>query len=106
MRAIISMTQLSSKISILVMFYLKNILICDVSYKTLTDAKSLCIMFDKTDVFIRDYSGNKYFVVFGLEKYDVIYDRIIYLIGLKSSITYVFCHNDAKIKIIQMMISL
>ena len=32
--------------------------------------------------FIRDYDGTKYLVLFRLEKYDAIYDRIRYLIGL------------------------
>ena len=35
----------------------------------------------------------------GPEKYDAIYDRIRYLIGLKSSIAYVCTHNYAKIEI-------
>ena len=40
-------------------------------------------------------------VLFCLEKYDAIFDRIIYLTGLKSDITHVFSHthNYAKIKI-------
>ena len=37
--------------------------------------------------------------VFGSEKYDTIYDRIRYLISLKSGITYVFSHYFAKIKV-------
>ena len=41
----------------------------------------------------------KYLVLFDHEKYDLIYDRIRYRIGLKSAITYVFPHNHAKIKI-------
>ena len=57
-------------------------MIYEVSYKTLIDAKSLCIMFNNADEFIRDYAGNTYFVLFGLEEYDAIYDMIIYLIGL------------------------
>ena len=39
---------------------------------------------------------SKYLVLFGLEKYNSIYYRTRYLIGLKSSITYVFY---SKIKI-------
>ena len=42
---------------------------------------------DKVDGFVRDYDGSKYLVLFGLEKYDLIYDRIRYFIGLKGSIT-------------------
>ena len=33
------------------------------------------------------------------EKYNVIYDRIRYLISQKSCITYVVSHNYAKIKV-------
>ena len=57
-------------------------------------------MFDKVERFIRDYDGTKQLVSFGLEKYNAIYDRIRYLIRLKScSITYVLSHNYAKITI-------
>ena len=34
--------------------------------------------------FIRDYDGTKYLVLFDLKKYNAIYDKIRYLIGLKS----------------------
>ena len=33
-------------------------------------------MFDKVDGFIRDYNGTKCFVLFSLEKYNVIYNVI------------------------------
>lgn len=49
-------------------------------------------MFDKV------VDGIKYLVIFGPEKYDFIFDRIRYLIGLKSSITYADFLNYAKIK--------
>ena len=42
-------------------------------------------MFDKVDEFIRDYKRTKYLVLFDLEIYDGIHDRIIYLVGLKSA---------------------
>ena len=45
------------------------------------------------------YDGTRYFVLHGPEKYDVIYNRIRYLIGRKSGITYVFSHNYIRIKI-------
>ena len=38
----------------------ENILIYDISYKTLIRAKSLRIRFDKIDGFIRIYDGNRY----------------------------------------------
>ena len=49
--------------------------------------------------FFRDYDGTKYLVLFGFEKYCAIYDRIRYLIRLKSIITYVISFNYVKIKI-------
>ena len=56
-------------------------------------------MFDKVEGFIRVYDGARYLILFGPEKYDAIYNRIRYLISQKKGITYVFCHNYAKIKI-------
>ena len=41
----------------------------------------------------------KYLVLFSLEKSNAIYNRIRYLIGLKSGISYIFSHNHAKVKI-------
>ena len=71
----------------------KNILIYDISQKTLIGPKPLRIRFDKLDGFIRIYNGT------GHEKYDVIYNRIRYLINRKSGITYIFSHYYAKIKV-------
>ena len=48
---------------------------------------------------IRVFDGNKYLVLLGSEKYDTIYDRIRYLISVKSGITYVISYNYARIKI-------
>ena len=66
--------------------------------KTFIGAKPFLIIFHKVDGFIRDYDGAKYLVLFSVERYNAIYDRIRYLIGLKSGITYVFFHNYAKFK--------
>ena len=63
----------------------KNILIYDVLHKTLIFRKLLGI-----DGLIRNYDWTKYLVLFGFQKYNAIYDRIRYLIGLKSGITYVY----------------
>ena len=71
----------------------------DISYKTWIGAKTLCIMMNKVDRFIRVYDGTRYLVLFGLEKYDAIYNRIKYLISLKNDITYVFPHNYTNIRI-------
>ena len=70
-----------------------------ISYKILIGSKPLHISSDKVDRFIRVYDGTKYLVLFGGEKYDFVYNRIIYLIGVKSGITYVISHNYAKIKV-------
>ena len=77
----------------------KNILVYDISYKILIAAKFLRIRFDIVDVFIRVHDGTRYLVLFESEKYDSIYTRIRYLIGVKSAITYVISHNYAKIKV-------
>ena len=45
------------------------------------------------------YDGARYLVLFEGEKYDFIYSRIRYLIGIKTGITYVISHNYAKIKV-------
>ena len=67
-----------------------------ISYKTLIGAKVLCIRFDKTDEFIRVYDGTRYLVLFGDEKYDLIYNRITYIIEVKNGITYVISLYYAK----------
>ena len=67
----------------------ENSLIYDVSYKNLIGAKPVRIMLDKVNGFIRDYDGTKCLVLFAPEKYDAIFDRIRYLIGLKSGVAYV-----------------
>ena len=43
--------------------------------------------------------GTRYLVLFGNEHYNSIYDRIRYLIIVKSSITYIISHNYATIKV-------
>ena len=57
------------------------------------------IRFDKIYRFVRIYDGTRYLALFGSENYDAIYIRIRYLIGLKSSITYIFSHYFAKMKV-------
>ena len=78
----------------------ENIFIYDISYKTLIGSKPSRIRFDEIDGFVRIYDGTRYLTLFGSEKYEyAIYDRIKYLISLKSSITYIFSHNFGKIKV-------
>ena len=55
---------------------LENILIYDISYKTLVGSKALRIRFDNG--IIRVYDGTRYSVSLGPEKYDGIYKRIRY----------------------------
>ena len=78
----------------------KNILIYDISYKTLIDPKSLQIVFEKINGFIKIYDRTKYLVLLGPEKYDTIYDKIRHLISLKSGITYFFLTKLQKSKLI------
>ena len=63
------------------------------------DVKPWHIRFNKIDGFIRAYDETRYLVLFGSEKYDFIYNRIRYLIGIKISIKYVIYHNYAKTKV-------
>ena len=78
----------------------ENILVYNISYKTFIDVnKPLRITFDKIVGFIRVYNETRYLVLFGSEKYDFIYNRIRYLLGVQSGITYVISHNYAKIKV-------
>ena len=67
------------------------ILIYNISYKSLIDSKPLLINFDKIDGFIRVHDGTRYLVLFGSEKYDSFYNRIRYVISVKSGITSHIC---------------
>ena len=60
-------------------------------------AKPFRIRFDKINGFIRVYYETGCLYYLG-EKYDFIYNRIRYLIGVKSDITFVISHIYAKIK--------
>ena len=51
-----------------------NILVYNISYKSLIDSKRLSITFNKIDGFVRVYDGTRYLVLFGSEKYDPIYN--------------------------------
>ena len=73
----------------------ENVLICNISYKTLIGPMLLRIRFDKIDGFIRIYDGSKYLVLLG----PAIYNKIRYLISLKGGITDVFSYYYTKIKV-------
>ena len=68
----------------------ENILIYDILFKALIDPKPLSFRFNKIDGFIRIYEGTRYLTLFRSEKYETSYNRITYLISLKSGITYFF----------------
>ena len=61
-----------------------------ISNKTLIDPKPLYIICNKIGGFVETYDGTRYLILFDSEKYDAIYDRIRYVISLKSDITYLF----------------
>ena len=51
------------------------------------------------DRFFRVYDGTRYLILFGGEKYDFIYSRIRFFIGVKVGTTYVISDDYTKIKI-------
>ena len=65
-------------------------MIYHISNKTLVYPKPLHIIFNKIGGFVETYDGTRYLILFDSEKYDAIYDRIRYVISLKSDITYLF----------------
>ena len=77
----------------------ENILIYDISYKTLIGSKPFRIRFDKMDGIMRIYAWSRYLTLFGTKKHDVIYGRIRYLASLKSSIICILSRYFLKIKV-------
>ena len=77
-----------------------KILVRDNSYKVLIVAKPLRIKIDKVDRFIIVFDETRNLVLFRSEKYDLIYNRIRYLIAVKGGITYATSHNYSKIKVV------
>ena len=77
-----------------------KILVRDNSYKVLIVAKPLRIKIDKVDRFIIVFDETRNLVLFRSEKYDLIYNRIRYLIAVKDGITYATSHNYSKIKVV------
>ena len=76
----------------------ENILAYSISYQILIEAKPLRIRFAKMERFNRVYDGTRYLVLFGTEKYGVIYNKIRF-ISQKSGTRYVIAHNYSRIKI-------
>ena len=63
------------------------------------DSKPLRIRFDKIDGIIRVYDKSRYLILFGKKKYGDIYNKLRYLISIKSGITYTISHCFSKIKV-------
>ena len=63
------------------------------------DAKPLRIRFIKIFGFVIVYDVARYLILLRGERYDFMYNMIRYLIGVKSSITFVVSHNYAKIQV-------
>ena len=74
-------------------------MIYDFLYKTLIDPKTLRIRFNKIDRFIRICDETRYLTLLDSEKNEAVYNKIRYLITLKSGISYTFFHYFAKIKV-------
>ena len=74
-------------------------MIYNISDKTLIHLKPFLVGFDNIDGFIRNCDGARYLTSFGYEKYVAIYNRISYLISLKSGMAYISPHYFAKIKV-------
>ena len=78
----------------------KNVLSYDLAYKTSYGSKPLHIIFDKVDSSLGKYDETKYLALFHSdEKYEIISDRIRYLMMLESNILGVYSHKFTKIKI-------
>ena len=77
----------------------KNILICEIQYKTFMGSKPLRNWLDKIDGFIKIYGEIRYLVILGHSWFDEICDSIKYLVSEKSSITDSINYNRARIKI-------
>ena len=71
----------------------------DISSKTLIGAEPLRITFHKVDGFIRIYNAIRCLLLFGPEKYHVIYDKTRYLISHKIGITYIISDYFVRTKI-------
>ena len=63
----------------------ENILIYNISYKTLIDPKPLGIRFDIIDGFIRIYDGTRYLTSFDSKIFEAISNKSRYLINLKKT---------------------
>ena len=79
----------------------EKILIHDISYRTLTNAKSFRVRFVKVDEFVKTHNGC--FVLFDYWWFDKICGRIKYLISEKSGIKDSINHNLGKSELIHII---
>ena len=87
----------------------KNILVYNISYKTFMDAKPLRIRFDKVDGVIKIYDGIRHLELFDLLSeihdrinsriYNIILNRIDYLISENSDDKYSIKRDFARVRI-------
>ena len=84
----------------------ENILVYNISYKTLIGVKPWRIRLDKIDRFIRVYDGTRYLVLFEVEKNYFIYNMIRYLIRVKVVLPMLFLIILQKSKLIHMIVCL
>ena len=73
-----------------------NILIYNMSYRTLIDSKPLRIRFLKLHGIIRIYDGIRYLTLFGWKKYEAIYNRVY---KPKKVTSYILSLYFTKIKV-------
>ena len=81
-------------------------MVYNISCKNLIDAELLHITFDKVNVFIRVFDETRCLVLFGLEKYDVIYNKIRYLITQKAALHILSTIIKKESKLIHMILCL
>ena len=73
-------------------------MIYDISFKNLILSKPLRIRFNQIYGFIGVYDETRYLSLFGSENNDAIYNRIRYLLSLKTGIKHVFSQYYARIE--------
>ena len=79
----------------------------DISYKIFKiSSKTLHIIFDNIEGIVRICDGTRYLTLFGSTRYYAIYNRIKYLISLKSNITCIFLTILRKSKLVLIIIFL
>ena len=74
-------------------------MVYNISCKTLIGSKFFRFRLNIINRFIRVYDGTRYLVLLGREKYDTIFKKLRYLIGVKHGITHVISYNYARIKV-------